>query len=153
MRGRSIHLHPFFVLLAALIVLAAVAADQVSAQARCAVKIGGTALSADLEAGRKAFLKCRACHTLKAGEQNLVGPNLWQVLKRPPAGAEGFSYSSAFQTLKPKWDIPTLDAFIEKPSKAVPGTKMIFAGIAAPQERANLAAWLARESGTPLPGC
>ena len=42
---------------------------------------------------------------------------------------------------------------MEKPAKMVPGTKMVFAGIASAQERADLIAWLGRETGAPLPGC
>ncbi len=123
------------------------------AQAACAIKPGETLLTADLDKGRRAFLKCRACHTLKEGERNLVGPNLWRVMSRGALGAGGFSYSQAFTTAAPRWSLATLDRFVEKPAKMVPGTKMVFAGIADPQERANLLAWLARETGTPLPGC
>lgn len=137
-----------------LLVTAAVAAAvPAAAQAACTVNVGGQLLSADLEAGRKSFLKCKACHTVKEGERNLVGPNLAGFLSRAPTGAAGFSYSPAFQKAKPKWDVATLDAFLEKPSKAVPGNKMVFAGLARPQERADVMAWLAKESGNPLPGC
>ena len=131
----------------------AAAAIPAAAQAACAVKVGNELLTADFEAGRKAFLKCRACHTVKEGERNLVGPNLSRLFNREPNGAAGFTYSPAFQKAKPKWDVATLDAFLEKPSKAIPGNKMVFAGVAKPKERADLIAWLAKESGTPLPGC
>lgn len=136
---------------AALLIVAA--ALPVAAQAACRVEAGGKLLAADFERGRKAFLKCRACHTVKAGEANLVGPNLAKLLERGALGAKGFSYSPAFEAAKPGWTVATLGQFLENPAKAVPGTKMVFAGLDKSQERADLIAWLARESGTMLPGC
>lgn len=124
-----------------------------AARAACSVKAGDTSLTADLDRGRRTFLKCRACHTLKEKEANLVGPNLWKVLGRPALGAAAFAYSPAFTAAKPQWTPETLDQFVEKPAKTIAGTKMVFAGIASAQERADLIAWLGRETGTPLPGC
>lgn len=37
--------------------------------------------------------------------------------------------------------MPTLDAYLTKPAAKVPGTKMIFAGISAAVDRANLIAY------------
>ena len=75
------------------------------------------------------------------------------MLSRSPVGATGFSYSPAFAAAKPQWNPETLERFVEKPAKMVPGTKMVFAGIASAQERADLIVWLGRETGTSLPGC
>ncbi|MFZ4110073.1 MAG: c-type cytochrome [Polymorphobacter sp.] len=101
----------------------------------------------DLEKGRRAFLKCRACHSVAQGDKNLVGPNLWNVFTRPALGATGFSYSPAFSAARISWDAASINSFIEKPSKHVAGTRMIFAGIADPLERANVIAWLAGATG------
>ena len=133
--------------------MVAIAVAPAAAQAACKVESAGKLLSVDLERGRRAFLKCRACHTVKADEANLVGPNLSNLLGRGALAAQGFDYSAAFTAAKPKWTVATLDKFIEKPAKQIPGTKMVFAGIAKPQERADLMAWLARESGSPMKGC
>ncbi|WP_439533502.1 c-type cytochrome [Polymorphobacter sp.] len=102
---------------------------------------------AALEQGRRAFLKCRACHTLPEGGKNLVGPNLWNLFARAPLGAADFKYSPAFTAAAPAWTAAKLDSFLEKPSKHIPGTRMVFAGIPAPEERQALIAWLAKETG------
>lgn len=107
--------------------------------------------AADLEHGRRAFLKCRACHTVAADDKHLVGPNLWSVFTRPALGATGFAYSPAFTAAKTRWSVAEFDSFIEKPSRQVPGTRMIFAGIADARERANLTAWLANVTGCAAP--
>ena len=50
---------------------------------------------ANPEAGDAVFKKCQACHTAEKGGANKVGPNLWDIVNRPVASHEGFSYSAA----------------------------------------------------------
>ena len=92
--------------------------------------------------GQLLFLQCRACHTVKAGEPNKVGPNLNLLFTRDPLGAPGFKYSAAFAAAKPRWTAASLDHWIERPGAVVKGTTMAFAGIAKPEDRAALIAWL-----------
>ena len=47
------------------------------------------------------------------------------------------------------WNEETLDRFIENPLKTVPGTKMGYAGVKDPQERADLIAYLKQASSDP----
>ena len=40
------------------------------------------------------------------------------------------------------WDAATLDAYIADPRRLVPGTKMSFAGVRSPDDRAAIVAYL-----------
>ena len=103
--------------------------------------------TANLDQGRRNFLKCRACHTLPADGKNLVGPNLWNIFSRGPVAAPGFNYSPALTKANISWTAKEMNSFLEKPTKHVPGTRMVFAGIPDADQRANLIAWLATETG------
>jgi len=98
--------------------------------------------AADLKKGKKVFNKCKACHTLKAGEKNKVGPNLHGVLGREAGKVEGFKYSKAMLKSGITWDEATLDKYLAKPKKLVPKTKMRFAGLKKKSQRDNLIAYL-----------
>lgn len=120
------------------------------ATAGCKVSAAGPALAPNLEAGRKVFLRCQSCHTLGAGEKTLVGPNLNGMFGRKPGSAAGFNYSPAFTKGAPaKWTDEALAAFVEKPTKLIPGSKMIFAGLPKPQDRADLTGYLRAQTGAP----
>lgn len=111
--------------------------------------------TADAAAGEAVFKKCASCHTVDKGGANKVGPNLWDVVNRPVASHEGFSYSAGMQTFseggKVVWDYDHLSYFLEAPKKHVPGTAMGFAGLKKADERANLIAWLREHSDNPAP--
>ena len=110
--------------------------------------------SADAAAGETVFKKCASCHTPENGGANKVGPNLWNIVNRPIASHEGFSYSAGMKTFageNPNWDYDHLSFFIEAPKKHVPGTAMGFVGIKKPDERANLLAYLRTLSDSPAP--
>jgi cytochrome c len=97
----------------------------------------------DAAIGSKLFLQCRACHTVTPGEPNGVGPNLNGVVGAKAGGRPGYVYSTAMQKSGLVWDTATLDAFLKRPTSVVPGTKMTFAGVAAPKARLDLIAYLA----------
>lgn len=111
--------------------------------------------SADAAAGETVFKKCASCHTSEKGGPNKVGPNLWDVVNRPVASHEGFSYSAGMTTFsegqKVVWDYDHLSFFLEAPKKHVPGTAMGFAGLKKDDERANLIAYLRTLSDNPAP--
>jgi cytochrome c len=108
--------------------------------------------SADPAAGQAAAAKCGACHNFDKGGANKVGPNLFGVVNRPHAAHEGYSYSKSMAALSDEvWDYDHLNTFLSNPKKAVPGTKMNFAGIKAEEERANLIAWLRTLADSPAP--
>lgn len=96
---------------------------------------------ADAAAGERAFGKCRSCHKLDGSDG--VGPHLNGVVDRDKASVAGFNYSQAAQDMPGVWTPENLNGFITSPRTYMPGTKMTFAGINNPTERANLIAYLA----------
>jgi cytochrome c len=98
--------------------------------------------SADVAKGQAAAKKCASCHTFEDGGPNKVGPNLHGVAGRPVASHAGFNYSAALKGKGGEWNYEALNAFIQNPKQAVPGTIMAFAGIAQAKERADLIAYL-----------
>ena len=100
--------------------------------------------SADAGAGEKVFSKCKACH--KVDGSNGTGPHLNGVVDRAKAQVEGFGYSDALMAMSAEsWTPEKLDAFLANPKAYAPGTKMSFAGLPKPADRANLIAWLATQ--------
>lgn len=107
---------------------------------------------ADLAKGQASFAKCAACHSINQGGANGVGPNLWAALGKPHGHAPGFAYSDALKAVPGTWTFDGMDAWLTSPRKYAPGTKMTFAGLSDPQERANVIAYLnSQGSNLPLP--
>ena len=92
-----------------------------------------------------AFNKCAACHTLSPGRHG-IGPSLAGAYGRPSASAPNYRYSTALQDSGLVWDAATLDKFLENPRANVPGTKMAFAGLKDPLQRAQVIAYIERHS-------
>lgn len=115
--------------------------------------IGPLLASADVDAGRQAAQRlCASCHTFTQGGANGVGPNLWGIVGANHARVAGFNYSAANRALADKpWDYEALNAFLARPSTAMPGTRMAFAGIAQAQQRANVIAFLRSLDTNPKP--
>jgi cytochrome c len=105
---------------------------------------------ADLGAGEKLSKKCSACHVFDAGGANKVGPALWNVIGRPRAASEGYAYSTALAEFGGQWDYQSMNAFLAKPKAYISGTKMNFAGLKKPQDRANLIAWMRDKADSPV---
>lgn len=96
----------------------------------------------DVNAGRQAFRKCQACHSVEVGK-NLIGPSLAGIFERPAGQTEGFNYSPAMKESKVVWDAENIHAFLQSPQKFIPKNKMAFPGIPTESERTNLIAYLA----------
>jgi cytochrome c len=96
----------------------------------------------DAVAGKSVFNKCAICHSPAPGK-NSVGPTLFGVVGRHSASVPGYSYSEAMKAANKTWDEATLDAYLTDPKAMVPGTKMSFAGLPKPEDRANVIAYLA----------
>lgn len=109
----------------------------------CAVLQPADALDApDPARGPLVFQQCVACHSLRDGGQNRVGPNLFGLLDRGIAAKDDFAYSKVLQArMGQAWTPKLLNAFIAKPHQALPGSNMKFTGILNPHDRADLLAW------------
>lgn len=110
--------------------------------------------SADPARGEKSIAKCRACHNFAEGAGSKVGPDLYNIVDRTIGAVEGFGYSApmkAHADAGDKWTYDALDKFIHSPKAYVPGTIMAFAGVAKPEERADIIAYLRTLAADPVP--
>ena len=107
--------------------------------------------SADPAKGEQVFKKCAACHNADNGGPNALGPNLWGVLGEPIGQGRGFAFSDALKSKGGAWDWKSLDAWLTSPKAYAPGTKMTFAGLSKPEDRADVIAFLNAHSNAPLP--
>jgi len=107
----------------------------------------------DAAKGEAVFAKCLACHTIEQGGANGIGPNLYGILGKPIGKhAAGFAYSSDLAGHGGEWTYETMDPWLKSPKGMVPGTKMTFAGLGTPEDRANVMLYLlANGGGPPLP--
>lgn len=115
--------------------------------------IGPLLAAASVENGAAAARRaCAACHSFNEGGRNGVGPNLWGIVGANHARAEGFNYSAANRALADKpWDYEALNEFIAAPARAMPGTRMAFAGLRDAQQRADIIVYLRSLSANPVP--
>ena len=105
----------------------------------------------DIAHGEKVFKKCSACHSIKAGGGNKIGPALYNVVGRKIAAVEDYKYSKALVEYKKNWSFEELNGFLIKPQKWIKGTKMAYAGLRKEKDRASVILYLNKYSDNPLP--
>ena len=106
---------------------------------------------ASVETGLKLSKKCTACHSLKSGGPNGVGPTLWNIVNAQKANIDGYSYSKALSSIGGNWTVQDLNMWLKSPKKYAPGNKMSFAGLRKIKDRANMIAFLNSISDEPIP--
>lgn len=107
---------------------------------------------ADVTKGQQIFNKCMACHNADKGGANQMGPNLWGILGAGIAeDRNGFAFSDALKKVGGSWNWDNLSKWLTSPREFAPGTKMTFAGLSDPQERADVEAFLNSHSDSPQP--
>ncbi len=128
--------------------------EVVSAASVAAVPVGPEPIlallsEADISAGRKVAKKCTACHVFDKGGSNRVGPALWNVVNASMGKVDGYAYSNVLAGFGGVWDYQSLNQFLYKPKVYMKGTKMNFAGLKKPSDRANIIAYLRSLSDAP----
>ncbi len=100
---------------------------------------------ANFDNGAKIFKKCATCHNAEKNGGNKIGPNLYNVVGRKKAMVAGFTYSEAMVKKGGSWLREDLNLFLTKPKDYVIGTKMGFAGLKKPQDRADVILYLEKK--------
>ena len=106
--------------------------------------------TSDMDVGKNLTKACAACHSFDKGGPNKVGPNLYSIIGRKVASADGYTYSDAMKAKGGNWGFDELYAFLANPKGVVPGTKMGFAGYPKFEDRANLLLYLHSLSDAPV---
>ncbi len=96
----------------------------------------------DAAKGAIVFNQCKVCHVVDKGV-NRVGPSLHGVVGRKAGTVPGYTYSAANKNSGLIWTVAQLDTYLAAPQKVIKGTKMAFAGLKKPEDRANVIAFLA----------
>ena len=100
--------------------------------------------------GQKVFKKCSACHSIKKGGRNNIGPALYGVLGRNMGAVENYKYSKALIAFGKDWTFEEMNNFLIKPTSYIKGTKMAFAGLKKEKDRASVILYMNANSDSPL---
>ncbi len=99
--------------------------------------------------------QCTACHSVTKGGAAGVGPNLYGIVGAKMFAQSGFSYSDAVKAKAGgSWTADTMSDWLKNPQGYAPGTMMAYPGVKNDQTRADVIAWLNKNSDSPtkLPG-
>jgi len=96
--------------------------------------------------GQRVFVQCKTCHVTTPGV-NRIGPSLAGIVGRKSGTVPKYMYSAANKASGFVWTEAKLSQYLEAPRKFMPGTKMSFAGLKKPQDRADVIAWLKTQKG------
>ena len=81
----------------------------------------------------------------------MLGPNLWGVLGEPIGQGRGFAFSPALSGVGGTWTWENMSEWLKSPKGFAPGTKMTFAGLGNPEDRAAVILFLNQKSDSPQP--
>ena len=115
------------------------------------VDIAALLSTGDLAHGEKVFKKCSACHSIKSGGGNNIGPALYNVVGRKVGVLDDYKYSKALAEYEKNWSFEELNGFLLKPKDWIKGTKMAYAGLRKEKDRASVILYLNKYSDSPLP--
>ena len=123
--------------------------EAVQASAETSVDITALLAMGDIAHGEKIYKKCKACHSIKQGGGNKIGPALWNVIFRPVGSITDYKYSKALSSYGKEWTWEEMNGFLIKPSKWIPNNKMGFAGLKSEKDRASVILYLNQNSDNP----
>ena len=104
----------------------------------------------DLERAEVLFMrKCSSCHDHEKEGGHGKGPHLWNVMGRKAGSIAGFEFSEAMRNSGHTWDYTTLNYYLTRTDRAVPGLAMEFRGLRRAKDRAALIAFLRTLNDTP----
>jgi len=115
------------------------------------VDISALLAMGDADHGKSVFKKCSACHSVKKGGKNKIGPALYGVLGRSAAALVDYKYSKALTSYGKSWTFEEMNNFLIKPQAYIKGTKMAFAGLKKEKDRASIIIFMNQNSDNPLP--
>lgn len=102
--------------------------------------------------GETLFQQCSGCHQIGPNAKNRIGPHLNDIFDRRAGSIDGFRYSKSMQRAAADgltWDLTRLDAYIANPRALVSGTRMSYRGMADPQDRHDVLAYMRSYSANP----
>ena len=125
--------------------------EALQASAESSVDITALLAMGDIAHGEKVYKKCKACHSIKQGGGNKIGPALWNVIFRPVGSVTDYKYSKALSSYGKEWTWEEMNGFLIKPSTWIKGNKMGFAGLKNEKDRASVLLYLNQNSDNPKP--
>jgi len=125
--------------------------EALQASVESSVDISALLAMGDVAHGEKVYKKCKACHSIKQGGGNKIGPALWNVIFRPVGSITDYKYSKALSSYGKEWTWEEMNGFLIKPSKWIPNNKMGFAGLKSEKDRASVILYLNQNSDNPKP--
>jgi len=107
---------------------------------------------ADVKAGAAYFdRKCGQCHDHEKQGGHSKGPHLWNVLGRKAASIYGFEFSEGMRNSGHTWNYATLNYYLTRTDRAVPGRSMNLRGVKKESKRAELLAFIRTLNDKPPP--
>ena len=125
--------------------------EALQASAESSVDIAALLAMGDIAHGEKVYKKCKACHSIKQGGGNKIGPALWNVIFRPVGSITDYKYSKALSSYGKEWKWEEMNGSLIKPLKRIPNNKMGFGGLKSEKDRASVILYLNQNSDKPKP--
>jgi cytochrome c len=95
--------------------------------------------------------QCASCHSFTKGGPTLVGPNLYGIVGAKMFSHPGFNYSAAVKAKAGgTWTPQEMSDWLKSPMTFAPGTMMAYPGIKNDQTRADVIAYLNKNSASPI---